>query len=155
MSEMKNYTCQVCGKPIAKYGLCFDCDNERTKRAVADLQKRVKSAGDPFETEKVKRDIYAPIMLFNSQEQLEECLDWWQDRLFLHDWTIKATLCKEKDFVDSGNLGENIFVFEHKEALIHILDASELPETRFKICHEQILVHELLHFEQLLLKPHQ
>lgn len=31
--------------------------------------------------------------VFNSKEELQECLKWWKEKLFLTDWIIKARIC--------------------------------------------------------------
>jgi hypothetical protein len=87
-----------------------------------------------------------PMEEFKTQEELNECLKWWKDKLFLNDWIIKAKLCAPDDFAVDGRMGENSMVFENKESMIRILEKQYYPNDAIAIyCAEQTLVHELLH----------
>lgn len=84
--------------------------------------------------------------VFNSKEELNNCLKWWQEKLFLTDWIIKAKICEPCEFVDDGNMGENSFDMVNKCCVIRILDKKYYGNDRImKYCAEKILVHELLH----------
>lgn len=37
--------------------------------------------------------------VFNSKEDLNTCLKWWKEKLFLTDWIIKARICEPCDFI--------------------------------------------------------
>ena len=87
-----------------------------------------------------------PIEEFKTQEELNECLKWWQSKLFLDSWIIKAKICEPCDFSVEGRAGENSMVFENKESMIRILDKKYFPDDAIAIyCAEQVLIHELLH----------
>lgn len=83
--------------------------------------------------------------VFNSKEELTACLKWWQEKLFLTDWIIKAKICEPCDFNDDGNLGENSFDMVNKCCVIRILDKKYYGDRIMKYCAEKVLVHELLH----------
>lgn len=89
-----------------------------------------------------------PVMFFESQEQVDEYLEYWKGILGLSDWLIKVKL------VDKGNItmdnmelsGVNNFLFENREAYIDILNhetGNTIGVT--KTCAELTLVHELMH----------
>lgn len=86
-----------------------------------------------------------PIESFESQEQLNECLKWWQEKLFLTDWIIIAYICEPDDFSVEGRCGENCMSFENKGCKIKILDKKFFGKRIERYCAEKILVHELLH----------
>ena len=83
--------------------------------------------------------------VFNSQEELNECLKWWQEKLFLTDWIIKASICEPCDFQQENNCGENSFDLVNKCCVIRILDKKYYGDRIMKYCAEKVLVHELLH----------
>lgn len=83
--------------------------------------------------------------VFASKEELNQCLKWWQEKLFLTDWIIKARICEPCDFTDSRNMGENEFDMVNKCCVIRILDKKYYGECIMKYCAEKVLVHELLH----------
>lgn len=92
-----------------------------------------------------------PIEEFETPEQLEECLRWWQHKLFLDNWLILAHTTDE--IIDSEGVkqedteGLNTYVFESSQASIQILTKAQHDKENmlFKYCAEKILVHELLH----------
>lgn len=86
-----------------------------------------------------------PIEEFETEEQLQECLKWWKDKLFLTDWIIKAKLCAPEDFIEQGVCGENEFDIVNKCCIIRIMKKKYYGERVMKYCAERILVHELLH----------
>lgn len=93
-----------------------------------------------------------PIMEFTSQEEAEKCLREWQDRLFLNDWIIKLNIN-----VPRVNMGEkagiNNFSFVNKSACISIAALDDDVKSRIaKACHEQTLIHELLHCKYNILE---
>lgn len=84
--------------------------------------------------------------VFNSKEELNACLKWWKEKLFLTDWIIKAKICEPCNFIDEGNMGENSFDMVNKCCVIRILDKKYYGNDRImKYCAEKVLVHELLH----------
>ena len=89
----------------------------------------------------------APIMEFESEVQLQLCIEEWKKILFLQDWVIKGKLVNEL-FSDEGDelAGNNNFQITNKCSLIQIVRANEDTKSRMvKYCAEATLVHELLH----------
>lgn len=86
-----------------------------------------------------------PIMEFTSIEQAYECLHYWQEKLFLQDWTIKLLLVSPEEMNMQEVCGENIYVIESKCCVIKILKPEYYGDRITKYCAEQILIHELLH----------
>ena len=96
-----------------------------------------------------------PIMTFKDDKELNECLKWWIDRLYLHDWIIHGAL-KDHVYVDEKEMaGSN--TFEHglmsSCILISTAETGETKDTVSKVCHELTLVHELLHLRLNWLQP--
>lgn len=85
-----------------------------------------------------------PIMKF-TEETLQKSLQWWQKKLFLNDWNIKAKLVPQQDI--DGCAGTNEFEFINKSSLIRIAVIPDEARSEFitKVCDECTLVHELLH----------
>lgn len=83
--------------------------------------------------------------VFNSKEELNTCLKWWQEKLFLTDWIIKARICEPCDFHNEYCMGENSFDMVNKCCAIRILDKKYYSDRIMKYCAEKVLVHELLH----------
>lgn len=83
--------------------------------------------------------------IFNSKEELYKYLTWWQEKLFLTDWIIKASICPPEDFMTKNCCGENEFHIENKTCVIRILHPKYYGDRIMKYCAEKILVHELLH----------
>lgn len=88
-----------------------------------------------------------PIMTFEDDKQIYDCLKEWQDRLFLSDWVIKVSLVDSVTNEDGEELqGNNSFIIEGKASHIRLVKPNEDNTTRIvKFCHELTLVHELLH----------
>lgn len=87
-------------------------------------------------------------MEFESEKQLRKCLKWWQKKLFLQDWAIKAILVEAPLLDDSGNelAGQNAFNIESSCSLIRVVIPNDDIRSRIcKYCAELTLVHELLH----------
>jgi len=92
------------------------------------------------------KDDFGPVCIIQDQAELDKLLDWWQKKLFLMDWIIKASIVSKEDFDLEDSLGECIMCVEQKAATIHLLDSAEFPkDTIVRLCHEKTLVHELLH----------
>lgn len=89
------------------------------------------------------------IEVFNSKKELNECLKWWQEKLFLTDWIIKAKVCNEEDFKSKKCAGENYFISVNHCSQIFILEKENYEKENpiMKYCAEKILVHELLHLK--------
>lgn len=89
-----------------------------------------------------------PIEEFKTQEELIECLKWWQRRLYLDSWLIEAELVDMVIDVDGDDIpdavGHNSFVYESEMSKIQILK-KENYDCYWRYCAEKILVHEILH----------
>lgn len=90
----------------------------------------------------------SPVITFESQEQLNELLAYWQEKLFLNDWTIKVKLVDQEELEDCQ--GRNDFIHSIMSSLIRISRHHEETSVT-KECHEQTLVHELLHLKYNLM----
>lgn len=86
-----------------------------------------------------------PIEEFETEEQLQECLEWWQEKLFLTDWIIKAKIVSPDEFTEPDLAGENLFEIANKASTIMIISKKYYNDKVIKYCAEHILVHELLH----------
>lgn len=87
-----------------------------------------------------------PIENFENQEQLNDCLCYWKNKLGLQNWLIRVRVIGVEDFELRGCSGENSFVYESRTSEIHIIKKEDFPDdTVEKYCAECILVHELLH----------
>lgn len=87
----------------------------------------------------------SPIMEFTSIEQAYECLNYWQEKLFLQDWTIKLLLVSPEEMNLKEVCGENIYQIDNKCCVVKILKSEYYGDRIVKYCAEQILIHELLH----------
>lgn len=83
--------------------------------------------------------------VFNSKEELKECLKWWQDKLFLTDWIIDVRISEPCDFITEDSTGEAKTDIVNKCCVIRILDPKYYGNRIIKYCAERVLVHELLH----------
>lgn len=92
-----------------------------------------------------------PIEEFKTQEELNECLKWWQHRLYLDSWLIEARIVDEiidlDGNADDSAVGYNTFVYESELSSIQILKREKF-DGMGKYCAEKILVHEILHNKQ-------
>lgn len=86
-----------------------------------------------------------PIIEFTSSEQAYKCLSYWQEKLFLQDWTIKLLLVSPVEMNLKEVCGENIYQIENKCCLIKILKPEYYGDRIVKYCAELTLIHELLH----------
>lgn len=88
-----------------------------------------------------------PIMEFETDEQLQACIEEWKKVLFLQDWVIKGSLVDELYDSEGNELaGNNSFQVANKCSLIQIVRANDDIKSRIvKYCAEATLVHELLH----------
>ena len=86
-----------------------------------------------------------PITQFNSNEELQSCLEWWQKKLGLQDWIIKSKITSE--LTDDNFHGENEFNVVGKHSMIRIrpYDTVKGGEWIARQPQELVLVHELLH----------
>ena len=85
--------------------------------------------------------------VFKSKKELNDCLKWWQEKLFLTDWIIRAKIVSPDEF-NSGTdiVGENTYDPTIKCSIIRIIDPKYYDYNNvMKYCAEKTLVHELLH----------
>ena len=89
-----------------------------------------------------------PIMEFKTEQELNDSLQEWKERLFLQAWNIKASLVHGEDI--SGLAGESNTQWVNSCGTIRIRYADEMPPNMIeKEPHEKVLVHELLHFKYM------
>lgn len=90
-----------------------------------------------------------PIMTFKDNAQLRECMLWWKERLFLHDWSISAVLSDDvhEEGEEKQLAGLNTFQIIHMTSFIQIntKEPGNMPTSIARTCQENTLVHELLH----------
>jgi hypothetical protein len=88
-----------------------------------------------------------PICKFESNEQFWDCLRYWQSRLFLDHWIIKATLVPSEMKSDDGKIleGRNFLTPQSGCAYIEVCQDDKEDGAVEKHCEELTLVHELLH----------
>lgn len=136
-------------KWCAEHGLEFDAVNENLPDEIVKYNNDPRKVGaDYFIDDKnlfIPGFSSKPIEVFKNQEQLNQSLKEWQNRLFLNDWIIKAYICEPHDFKEINVCGENEFDMTNKCCVIRILDPKYYGERIMKYCAEKILVHELLH----------
>lgn len=83
-------------------------------------------------------------MIFDSQEQLDACLAYWQKVLRLQDWGVKARIVRRSALDDETNAHVSV-TWNKKNAFIELLDPIDYSSTAWAQDHEKSLVHELLH----------
>ena len=92
-----------------------------------------------------------PVMEFKDEQQLCSSLKEWQERLFLTDWTIKATLVDFSEVVYENYkdvCGDNTYNSVNQFTVIRVIRHNDEMRSRIqKCCHEKTLVHELLHLK--------
>ena len=88
-----------------------------------------------------------PIKIFKSAKELQECKDWWIEKLQLKDWNIVVGIGKCED---DNNHGENETEWVGKSAMITIERREDMDDFICKQYEEIVLVHELLHCKIML-----
>lgn len=87
-----------------------------------------------------------PTNIFTNSRELQRCLEWWQNRLFLNDWIIKGRLVSPDAMTLGGDVvGENMVDTVNKCCIIKVLKPEYYGDSPMLYCAEKILVHELLH----------
>lgn len=86
-----------------------------------------------------------PIEIFSSQDQIDECAKWWQEKLFLTNWIVKVKICPPDEFKGAESVGENEFDMVNQSCVIRILKPEFYGDRIMRYCAEKTLVHELLH----------
>lgn len=86
---------------------------------------------------------------FKSTDQLKTCLKWWQHKLYLDSWAIRANVTDNivSEENDDSIEGYNTLVFESEMSNIQIISKESHDKLGMMdhYCAEKILVHELLH----------
>lgn len=87
-----------------------------------------------------------PIIIFKNQQQAQNCLFEWQNKLSLFDWIININLLYD-EIVTAPNWGSstNWRAMHIAEIYIPMPQAGQINPFPQKYCQELILVHELLH----------
>lgn len=89
-----------------------------------------------------------PKLFFDSEKEMFDCLDYWQKRLGLSDWFIAARICGKKDMTIEDAAGESEVQHVNMCGTISLLRKEDMPDDLLlKQAHEQVLIHELLHFK--------
>ena len=82
-----------------------------------------------------------------TEEQVKELCTEWQERLKLNRWDIDIKICHSSKFNNEGSEGEVNYVLSSGQAIIHILDPEDYPDSPFPQDMERTIVHELLHLQ--------
>lgn len=92
-------------------------------------------------------------IFFDNIDDVMKCFDKWKSRLGLSDWNIGLSLV-EPDELDDGNAGESDVQWVNMCGTIKLLKKEFYPkDCLLKQPHEQVLIHELLHFKFYALQP--
>jgi len=92
-----------------------------------------------------------PICEFKDDTEAQACAEWWQERLFLHDWVIKVSHANRHEI--EGLAGRNEMQIDLMTAKISLCTPDDyLRGLYLKQCSELTLVHELLHCKYNWLK---
>ena len=87
-----------------------------------------------------------PVVEFESQTQLDECLEKWKVILGLQDWMIKASVVGKEYMPLEDSAGVNEYSIPMMQSIIYILDPKDYEDDTMDVyIAENILVHELLH----------
>ena len=88
-----------------------------------------------------------------TEDQLQERLEYWKEKLRLQDWIISIKFASQEELTDS--LSANVsYLLENKQARIKILKNEEFPDDAwFPHDMEWLLVHELLHLHIAPIEP--
>jgi len=92
-----------------------------------------------------------PKMYIENEEEANTLLKEWQERLFLQHWNISFYVA---DSLSNEDAGQSIVQWVNSCGTITLLSEKTLKEKGGfieKVCHEQILIHELLHFKYMWL----
>ena len=83
-------------------------------------------------------------MIYETQAQIDEALEYWQKVLRLQDWIVDVSIKRQSKMFTEDSQGSVHIVIDRKEAHIQLLDPEDYPNT-WPQDHELTLVHELLH----------
>lgn len=89
-----------------------------------------------------------------SQEELQEKLKYWQEKLRLQDWIIEVRIARSEDMMESVSACVN-WTLSKKMAIIKVLDPIDYPDDIMGVRNmEDDLVHELLHLHFAPINDH-
>lgn len=86
----------------------------------------------------IKQDVHF------DDEQLQDKLVYWLEKLRLQDWIVTARIARYHE-LEPNRAGECSSILSNKEAVISILSADDYAEDWGVVDMEWTLVHELLH----------
>lgn len=92
-----------------------------------------------------------PISIFTNDDELQKCLEYWKEKLLLQNWRIVCELVPSEDIEGDYARNKVNVVMNASYIRIAIFDKKMVEfndDIRYKLrnfCHEQTLVHELLH----------
>lgn len=128
---------------------CRDLAHRVTTEMKKELENQKTEAYDSYlglKTDDTEKPY--PIMVFHTDDELQCCLKEWQERLFLSDWNICASLVPGEDIPDMA--GDSTVQWANSCGTIRIREGKDMPVDLIeKEPHEKILVHELLHFKYM------
>jgi len=81
---------------------------------------------------------------FKDINEAKECFKEWKEILELGYWIIKIQIVPPEDMQLEGS-GESEYQITNKCAIIRLLEPHHYGDRIVKQCHEETLVHELLH----------
>lgn len=90
-----------------------------------------------------------PIITFESEKEMIDCLSEWQKRLFLNDWCIGIRFAHQCDMEELGRAGESEVNWVNMDGTITILYPQDMPDVLHYYSQEEVLIHELLHFKYM------
>ena len=83
--------------------------------------------------------------------ELHKQLVYWQEMLYLRDWTVELRVVRQWEMSDAGTLAQCEWYLQRKDAIIKVLHPDDLPGLRHRFLNNEecdydvSLVHELLH----------
>jgi len=166
--KVRQYTMTPCEKCIyhkkepIKCRYCREFSNLMTNKTARECEIEANDLKEQQEKFQVSRNISKwtpeftaePCIEFKDQHEANLYLKEWQKRLFLDDWIIKVKVVKPNDMPKDDESGHISFVHHLKAAVIDIAKSrDDKDDLVIKCCHEQTLVHELLHCKYNLIEP--
>ena len=83
--------------------------------------------------------------------ELHKQLVFWQEALFLRDWTVELRIVRQWEMGDSGTLAQCEWYLQRRDAIIKVLHPDDLPGIQHRFLNSEecdydiSIVHELLH----------
>lgn len=83
--------------------------------------------------------------------ELQKQLVYWQEMLYLRDWTVELRISRLWEMADNGTVAQCEWYLQRKDAIIRVLHPDDLPGLHDKFLHNEecdydvSIVHELLH----------